>query len=221
MAVGTIAAIGLGISAASAAVNTGMSLSQASEGRRRQREAESDLDNYQRQQLTNAYANMNVPMEGYRMQQSGIQQNFADVAGSLAMTGARGVVGGSQALMSQTDLAMQKVRADLEESQMRIKSMVAEDEARIRGMQEAREQADITGLGQEIQAGRQQYYQGIEGATSSIGQLGGSLYSMGGSGGGTSTGVGSIGSSLNKYDLKTPDLSSTSLSRYNIGGGIK
>ena len=45
---------------------------------------------------------------------------------------------------------MNQITADLDRQQMMIERMRAQDEARIRGMQERREDAAIAGLGKEI-----------------------------------------------------------------------
>lgn len=167
MAVAT--AIGLGIAAASAATSIGMSLKQSEDGRRRKEQAEQDLDNYGRQELKNAYANLSVPMEGYRMREEQIQQQTANMTDMLSMAGARGMTGGTMALMRQSQEGMSKIQADLEQSQFRVKQMIAGEEARIQGLRESREQQDIAGLGAELAAGRQQEQQGVVGAIKGAG----------------------------------------------------
>jgi hypothetical protein len=53
-----------------------------------------------------------------------------------------------------TQQSMGRIDAQLQEAQFRLQTMVAEDEARIRSMQENREQQDIAGLGAEMAYGR-------------------------------------------------------------------
>lgn len=169
MATGT--AIALGISAASAAASTGMAIHQAQKGRERQREAEQALDSYERQDLKNVYANLRVPMEGYRMREQEIQQQTANQAEMMSMAGARGMAG-TTALMMQSQMGMAAIQADLEQSQFRVKQMIASEEARIQGMQERREEQDLAGLGAERAAGAQQYQTGVAGAIKGVGALG-------------------------------------------------
>lgn len=177
MATGT--AIALGISAATAAASTGMAIHQAQTGRERQRKAEEALDSYERQDLKNVYANLRVPMEGYRMREQEIQQQTANQAEMLSMAGARGMTG-TTALMMQSQMGMAAIQADLEQSQFRVKQMIASEEARIQGMQERREEQDLAGLGAERVAGSQQFQTGVAGAIKGVGALGSSLMGIGG-----------------------------------------
>lgn len=172
MPVATGTAIALGVSAAAAAGSTAVSIGQAREGRRRQKRAQKALDAYQRQELTNVYAGLTAPVEGFRLRQEQVKADIASQTEALSRAGARGLVGGLPQVQDYSERAFAQIGADLEQTQFRIQQMIAEDEARIRGLQEERERADIAGLGAEIQAGRQQRYQGIQQAIGSVGALG-------------------------------------------------
>ncbi|MES1923223.1 hypothetical protein MHBO_004767 [Bonamia ostreae] len=72
-------------------------------------------------------------------------------------------------------MGMQALQADLEQSQFKVKQMIASEEARMQSMQESREQQDIAGLGAELAAGRSQYETGMAGAIKGVGAIGSTL----------------------------------------------
>ena len=62
--------------------------------------------------------------------------------------------------------------ADLDRQRQTIDMARAGDEARIRQMQEKREELDLQGLGQQLNVGRQDAYSGFGDIASSIGSIG-------------------------------------------------
>lgn len=141
------------LAASSAALNLGKGVHDIVQGGKRRREADEALENYQRQDLTNVYAGMSVPTRGAQLQTAGAYQSQAEQGYALSQTGARGVIGGSQTIADNTRESMARISAGLQESELRLQQMFTEDEARIRGIQEQREQQDITGLGAERASG--------------------------------------------------------------------
>jgi hypothetical protein len=65
-----------------------------------------------------------------------------------------------------------QIAADIDMQQKVIQQQQAEDEARIRSMQENRENADIAALSSQVQAGRQDMWGGIGNAVKSVGMVG-------------------------------------------------
>lgn len=174
--------IALATTAAASAAASGMSIV---EGRKRQKEAEAALEGYERQELRNVYAGLAVPTSGIELRKQQIEQNVATQTAALSRAGARGLVGGLPQVQAYSEQAFAQLGGELEQSMFRIQQMIAQDEARIQGMRERREEADIAGLGAEIQAGRQQFYGGVQQAIGSAGQFGQAI--AGGAGGRTET----------------------------------
>ena len=75
--------------------------------------------------------------------------------------GIRGIVGGLGQQEQQMQMIQQQISADLDKQQAQIDMMRAEDEARMRAMQEARETQEISGLGTEMAMGKEQMFSGI------------------------------------------------------------
>lgn len=137
------------IAAASAAVSIGKGIHDSAQARKRERSARKRLENYQRQDLSNAYSGMAVPTAGATMAREEAVRTQAETAYLAGQAGARGL-GAASSIAGMTQQSMERIDAQLQEAQFRLQSMVAEDEARIRSMQEEREQQDIAGLGAEI-----------------------------------------------------------------------
>src|SRR6056300_43395 len=143
-----LAAIGLGISAVG-------SLAQVISGETRRVKAKRALENFQRQELKNITEGMRVSTLGAELQTQEAQRRFATTVDALQSGGVRGLVGGLGQAEQAQQQQQQQIAADLDRQQTQIETMRAQDEARIRGMQESREQQDIAGMGAELAAGRQ------------------------------------------------------------------
>ena len=138
-------------------------IAQAISGASRTSKAKRALENYQRQELRNVTEGMRVSTLGAELQTQEAQRRFATSVEALRSGGVRGLVGGlgQQEQLQQTQ--QQQIAADLDRQQQQIEMMRAQDEARIRAMQEERETQEIAGIGSEIAAGRQLTQAGIGG----------------------------------------------------------
>jgi|11_taG_2_1085331.scaffolds.fasta_scaffold40903_2 hypothetical protein len=150
------AAIGLGISAISSGVNLISGLSRKSK-------AKKQLANFQRQELRNITEGMRVSTLGAELQTQEAQRRFSTSVDALRSGGVRGVVGGLGRQEQLQQVQQQRISADLDRQQVAIEQMRAQDESRIRAMQEQRETSAIAGLGREISEGRNQAQAGAAG----------------------------------------------------------
>lgn len=145
------------------AINAVGSIAQAISGASRTSKAKRALENYQRQELRNVTEGMRVSTLGAELQTQEAQRRFATSVEALRSGGVRGLVGGLGQQEQLQQRQQQQISADLDRQQMQIEQMRAQDEARIRAMQEQRESAEIAGLGAELAAGRQLTQTGIKG----------------------------------------------------------
>jgi hypothetical protein len=154
------AAIGLGISAISSGVNLISGLSRKSK-------AKKQLANFQRQELRNITEGMRVSTLGAEIQTQESQRRFSTSVDALRSGGVRGLIGGLGRQEQLQQVQQQRISADLDRQQVGIEQMRAQDEGRIRGMQERRETAAIAGLGREVSEGRNQAMAGAAGLAKS------------------------------------------------------
>jgi len=142
------------------------SLAQTISGISRRSKAKSALENYQRQTLKNVTDGLKVSTLGAELQTQELQRRVATSIDALRSGGTRAVVGGLPVVESQQQRAQQQVAADLDRQQQRIDMMMAQDEARIRQIQEQRESMEIAGLGSEMAMGSQMTQAGLGGLSS-------------------------------------------------------
>lgn len=143
------------------------SLTSALEGNRRRRESEQALSNYPRQDLFNPNANLQVSTAGSDLQREELQRNNATTLSALQSSGTRGIVSGlPYVLQNNTDTA-RNIGATLDQQIAQNNLYEAQGLSQQMQMQEAREQADLAGIGRERDAGIQQMWNGYGGALNS------------------------------------------------------
>jgi hypothetical protein len=163
------------MAAATAMVGIGLLGSgyQAIKGAQDARDAKNALNNYERQELSNVTEGLQVSTLGSDLQREESARLAATQVGALQGVGARGVVGGLGRVEAGTQQLNRQIGAELDAQQKQIDQMYAQDQANIRGMQEQREQQDISGLSSQYNAGNQMMWQGIGGiAQTSMAGLG-------------------------------------------------
>lgn len=143
-----------GISFAGGAIKSLMGGLQASKAKRA-------MENFQRQKLTNVAEGLRVSTLGAQLQTQEAQRRFATSVDALRSGGVRGLVGGLSQVEQQQQIQQQQIAAGLDQQQMAINQMRAQDQATIRGMQEERESFDYQMLAGQRAAGRQALYSGI------------------------------------------------------------
>ena len=149
-------AVLLGISAAA-------SLAQTISGLSRRSRAKRLLEDFERQELKNVADQLKVSTLGAELQSQEAQRRFATSVDALRSAGVRGVVGGLPAVEAQQQRLQRQIAADLDRQQKQIDLIRAQDEARIRQIQEQRESMEIAGLGSEMAAGSREFQTGLSG----------------------------------------------------------
>lgn len=151
-------------------VSAGIGIAQAFKGAKQAKQArearQALMDN--RQELRNITEGMRVSTLGAELQTQEAQRRFATSVDALRSGGVRGLVGGLGQMEQQQQFQQQQISADLDRQQQQIEMMGAQDQARIREMQESREEFNIGVLAGEEASGRERMMQGIGVASSSF-----------------------------------------------------
>lgn len=129
----------------------------------RKNKAQKALDSFKRQELKNVTKDMRVSTMGAELQTRRAQSRFESSVDALRSGGVRGLVGGMGNVAAADQDMQANISVGLDQQQVAIDRMAAQDEANIRGMQEQRESSAIAGLGAEVAAGRNQTAMGIKG----------------------------------------------------------
>lgn len=172
-----LAAIGIAGSA-------GAGIAQAISGGRLAREAQAALDSYQRQDLTNLAESLPLRTDAQRFQ---AQQQDASLASVLNVLQQGGNFTAATSIANQSLQAKQSIAATIQGQQDKLDQLKLDEEIKIRGLRETREQNDLAGLGAQLQFGNQQRAQGISAIGNAFGTLAnaasGGLFGGGGAGG--------------------------------------
>lgn len=165
----------MGAQAISGGLGVGLSLYQTIQAGKEKREAKEDLDNYQRQQLTNVADGLQASTLGSDIQREEQSRLASSQVDALRSAGSRGILGGLGKVEAGNQMVMRQTGADLDMQQKQIDQMQAEDQVRIRSMQENREQNDINALSSQYQAGKQDQNMGFGNIVQGAGMLGGAF----------------------------------------------
>lgn len=138
------------------AIQAGAALAKGIAGARQASKAKKALKNFQRQELKNITEGMRVSTLGAELQTQEAQRRFSTSVEALRSGGVRGLVGGLGQQEQLQQRQQQQIAADIDQQQRQIEVMRAQDEARIQGMQEKRDEFEIGRLMGEQAAGRQQ-----------------------------------------------------------------
>lgn len=158
------------MAAATAIALGGLAMSgfQAYQGSQNAKKANRAINNYQRQDLdkSSPLENMQISTIGSDVMNEQNQINSANAIEAMRAGGSRGIAM-LPSVTAQNNQANQNTRAYLDDQVMKKSYAVAGDKAAIREMKENRENADLAGLGQQLQTGRQDMWSGIRGIGSS------------------------------------------------------
>lgn len=152
----TALAIGAGVSAVASGA-------QAISGAVRAKRARRDMDNFQRQQITDLSQGLRVSTLGAEMAQAGAAQSEATAVDALQAGGTQAVLGGLSKVQAQRASTEQRIAANLDQQMANIEQMRYQERVRGFNVLEQRESQELAGMGMELQAGRAAVQQGLQG----------------------------------------------------------
>lgn len=154
------------------ALQIGKGIAQNVKANKQKREAQDAIANYKRQDLTNVYeGNDYYNEEARKLAKQQINQNLATVAAAASQGGARslGVAAQAQGNANQATLGQ---AAQEQQAYIDHQNLVSQDNQRIQGMQEDRENQDIAGLSNLYNTANQNAQQGTDQAFQALGSIG-------------------------------------------------
>lgn len=156
MAVATSAAIAGGLAAATGGF-------QLFQGMKQTREAKKALENFERQDLENAYKDMGISTVGSELMREEAGRTTASLVDASRNAGIRGVFGAIPKIVAQSNSQNRDAQLYLDNQVQDRNRLVAQDNIRIQSMQEARDNQELQGIGQLRQAGQENTFSGIRG----------------------------------------------------------
>lgn len=155
----------------SGVLGTGLGIYQAIQGSKDKKAAERELNEYERQTLSNAYENIQISTVGSDLMTQESQRTTANLTDATRNAGLRGVLGGIPKIQSNNNLANQEARKYLDDQVNQRQYSIAEDDIRLRNIKENRDIANISALSSQVDAGKQDMWNGIIGGFKGVSSL--------------------------------------------------
>jgi len=161
----------MGASAITGGLSAGLGIYQTIAGAKEKKQAEDALANYERQKLENVAKDLQVSTLGADRQLAEQARLASTQIGASREGGTRSIIGAMGRIEAGNQAVNDQITADLDQQRKDIDRMIATDNANIRGMQENRENADISALSSQYQAGKQDMNMGIGQIVQGIGSV--------------------------------------------------
>ena len=145
----------------STAVSAGTSLLQTSAANRQAKKTQQAIDNYQRQDIVNPNLALQVSTLGADRQREDLSRSIATMANQAAMGGSRAILGIAPNLLNAQLQQGQQIAGNLDQQEAQRQQAVAQGEGMVTQMMEQRENADLAGLGNQLNVARQERANGI------------------------------------------------------------
>ena len=186
----------------STAISAGTSLVQTSEANRQAKKTQEAIDNYKRQDIVNPNLGLQVSTLGADRQREDISRSISMMANQAAMGGSRAILGLAPNMIGQQMQQEQQITANLDQQEAQRQAAVAQGQGMVMQMMEQRENADLAGLGNQLNVARQESANGMNNLIQ------------------TGFGAATLGLEMNKQGLfnsKTPNLIGSQVSMNPLG----
>ena len=145
----------------STAVSAGTSILQTSKANKQAKKTQQAIDNYQRQDIVNPNLGLQVSTLGADRQREDLNRSITMMANQAAMGGSRSILGIAPNLLNAQLQQGQQIAGNLDQQEAERQRAVAQGEGMVTQMMEQRENADLAGLGNQLNVARQERANGI------------------------------------------------------------
>mgnify|MGYP003450848782 FL=1 len=145
----------------STAVSAGTSIMQTSAANRQAKKTQQAIDNYKRQEIVNPNLALQVSTLGADRQREDLSRSIATMANQAAMGGSRSILGIAPNLLNAQLQQGQQIAGTLDQQEAQRQAAVAQGEGMVTKMTEERENADLAGLGNQLNVARQERANGV------------------------------------------------------------
>lgn len=132
------------------AVSAGMGGLQMAKANKDKKNAKKAIDDYQRQDLINPASGLQVSTLGADRQREDLARTLASYGNMVSMGGSRSIAASLPNLLEQQNNQEAQIAANLDQEQSRIDQIKANAQLGVMNMQEQRENADLVGLGTQL-----------------------------------------------------------------------
>jgi len=146
---------------ATGVIGAGTGLAKFFEGRAMQKRAQNSIDNFQWDDLTNPYKDLQVSTLGSDLQTEQANINTASNTQAMRAGGNRALVGGLGRQQAMNNQMNRQIAADLDTQQKGINFAAAGQDANNQQMMEKRQTDELAGFGAQLGAGQQAKFGGM------------------------------------------------------------
>ena len=143
------------------AVSAGTSIMQTSAANRQAKKTQQAIDNYKRQEIVNPNLALQVSTLGADRQREDLSRSIATMANQAAMGGSRAILGIAPNLLNAQLQQGQQIAGNLDQQEAQRQQAVAQGQGMVTQMMEQRENADLAGLGNQLNVARQESANGM------------------------------------------------------------
>ena len=143
------------------AVSAGTSILQTSKANRQAKKIQETIDNYQRQDIVNPNLALQVSTLGADRQREDLSRSIATMANQAAMGGSRAILGIAPNLLNAQLQQGQQIAGNLDQQEAQRQQAVAQGDAMVMQMTNQIENADLAGLGNQLNVARQESTNGM------------------------------------------------------------
>jgi hypothetical protein len=146
------------------AIGAGLAAYQTYQGAENKRKSAKALQDYERQDLdgSNAFKGVPISTVGSDIIREESQRTNANAVDAIRNMGSRGAAY-LPGVIAANNSANREARSYLDDQIIKRDYAIAGDNTAIRSMKEDREEADLAGLGNQLQVGRQDMWSGLRG----------------------------------------------------------
>lgn len=149
------------VAGGSGVLSAGTGLLQSISAGKQAKRYQEMIDNYQRQEITNPYENLQVSTLGADRQREDLARSVSTMANNASMGGSRAIVGLAPNILQQQQDNEAKIVADLDQQEKQRQQLIAQGAGMVQQMTEQRENQDLAGLGQGLATANQNKANGI------------------------------------------------------------
>ena len=164
----------MALTTAATIVGLGASALQVGQGISDANKAQKAIDNFEKQDLTNPFENIQVNTQKADQQTRAANANFATSIDALQRAGSRTIIGGIPRITESNILLQNIISQDLANQERENDLLIARGEERIQNIQENRENQALQGFGNQLNVAKQNISTGITDFVSSGLSLAGS-----------------------------------------------
>lgn len=158
-----------------AAIGLAASGYQVYSSEKKKKQAQNELNNYERQELTNAFENVKISTMGSDLLKEENARNTANLVDATRIAGDRTIIGGIPRIVASSNEVSREAAKMLDDQVKQKEYAIAGDKTRIQGITENRDISNISALSSQVDAANQDKWNGINGAISSIYSLGNAI----------------------------------------------